>query len=140
MKLKKIIASILVVYTVISCNVLNNNENNSVIIENQKLTYTEIAKQKYGSETQFLKNSTNNFILCFKREKKTAANPNPILRFFIFSEKEQKIIYEANEIGGEVKWLNDKQVEITFVPGIVKSNEKPPFHYIYDVEQKKRID
>jgi len=75
-------------------------------------------------------------------EKSTPQKINPPLKFFIYSLNDEKIIFEENLPNGKIEWINDHQVRVSIIPGIVsgkEEKEKSQFGYIYDTSLQRKI-
>ena len=104
-------------------------------------TYRTIAEKRYVGEVNYIFNESNTFVICQKRYKTNQADISP-LDFFVFDLKNEKIAFEESEVKGEVCWLNDHQIKVSLVPGIVTGDEQADrklFGYIYDLNLRKKI-
>ncbi|MEO8399217.1 MAG: hypothetical protein ABI550_05295 [Ignavibacteriaceae bacterium] len=103
--------------------------------------YQLVAREKFQKNYEVLFNEDERYVLCIKRKKSSSLLPSPPLSFFIYDRVNEKIIYQDELPGGNVKWLNNYQVEIKTIPGTITGDEQPSdFVDIYDVNQKKKIE
>ena len=106
-------------------------------------SYKKIAGQKYKNNVDYRFNASKTHVLCIKKSKPTQENPFPSLAFFLYDLKREKILLEESSTRGHVKWLNDHQIQISLIPGIVTGDEqknKRLTGYIYDLKLKRKID
>jgi hypothetical protein len=105
-------------------------------------SYRKIAESKLGDNYRISFNSDSTYLIAYHSEKSTPQNVNPPLKFFIYSLNDNKIVFEENLPNGKIEWINDRQVKVSIIPGIVsevKGKNKRAFGYIYDIKLKKKI-
>jgi len=64
------------------------------------------------------------------------------VQFFVYDLKNEKVLFEDSLANGSVKWLNDYQIQVSTVPGIVTEDEevdKKLMGYIYDVKLQRKL-
>ena len=101
-----------------------------------------VEVEKYNDNFSLQYNSDNTFVLCLKRNKKTEPSPFPSINYFVYDIKGEILLFEEAIDRGDVKWINDFQIKISTIPGIVKGDEKNEgkgAEYIYDLKLKKKI-
>ncbi len=104
-------------------------------------TYKALANEKYNSDVSYRYNSDRTAVLCVKQARPTSKQVFPNLKFFIYDLNSQKIIFEESLPNGKVVWLNDQQIRVTTVPGIVPGDEEAADStpgYIYDIQLRKK--
>ena len=104
--------------------------------------YTELAKDKFGDNFSIQMNSDKTYVLCSNVPKSIKDNRPATVSYFIYDLKNEKIVFEESIPDGNVSWLNEHQIKITIIPGIVKGDEKEEGSdsgYIYDIIQMKKI-
>jgi hypothetical protein len=100
-----------------------------------------VALDKFGAASRVSYNSDKHFALVCAQEARTAQNPNPSLRFFIFDVINEKIIFEDNLNAALARWKTGFQIEVIFTPGMVsKEDAGRPKGYIYDVKTGIKTD
>ncbi len=120
-------------YFTFGCQPSGKNEGQSVSIE-------AIATKKYSSNIYYLENKNKTYTICFSQKEKTDLKPYPPLKFFVFDNNKNKVIYEDNLANGTVKWIGKYKFEVVLIPGIVSiDKEKDVNKYVYDVKIKKKI-
>ncbi len=105
-------------------------------------SYQTLALQKYGEGVKFTPNTTGNLMLCVKAGEQTAQFPYPSAKFFVFELTTNKMLYE-DEVGqGSVWWLNDREIKIRTISGILKDIEQREEGFRVDVftGQKSRLN
>lgn len=103
--------------------------------------YKIAATEKYGEGVEYYFNESKTHVLCLKQAKVklSPAMPQNPLRFFVYDLNAEKIIYEDSLEDGSVRWINDSQLQISLIPGIVSGDEDPEdFTYLYDVKLQQR--
>ncbi len=56
--------------------------------------------------------------------------------------KNEKVIFEDNLTNGKIKWINNRQIQVSTMPEIVsgkEENNKKMYGYIYDVINKRKL-
>lgn len=104
--------------------------------------YTELAKDKFGDNFATQMNSDKTYVLCSNVPKSIRDNGPTAVSYFIYDLKNDKIVFEESIPDGNVSWLNEHQIKVTIIPGIVKGDDKEggsKTGYIYDVIQMKKI-
>ena len=104
-------------------------------------SYRVIAKQKYESNIRYDFNPAKTVVLCIKQAKSSAKHVYPPLAFFIYDLKNSKVLFEDALPNGEVKWVNNTQIAVHTIPGIVRVDAKGGTEsgYIYDIKSAKKI-
>jgi hypothetical protein len=104
--------------------------------------YKKIAAEKYNKNYERVFNSDSTYLIVYFSSKSvTKEIPFP-LRFFVYDNKKDKVIFEDNLTNGNVKWLNDHQVQVSTIPEIISGKEEENrkiFGYIYDVITKRKL-
>ena len=113
------------------------NKEKTVTIEK----YAELAKDKFGDNFSIQMNSDKTFVLCSNVPKSIKDNEPTAVSYFIYDLKNEKIVFEESIPDGNVSWLNEHQIKVTIIPGIVKRDDEGGSNteYIYDVIQMKKI-
>jgi hypothetical protein len=109
-------------------------------LESQPTQYQAVALQKYGQGVDFLINDTKTAVLCLKKSKSTAKNPQQQVSFFVFDLSIDSMIFEDEIVNGSVSWKDSLTVLVSTVPGIVKSEEPVAGQksgYIFDLLSRK---
>ncbi|PKL84397.1 MAG: hypothetical protein CVV24_00225 [Ignavibacteriae bacterium HGW-Ignavibacteriae-3] len=120
---------------VIGCSVPQKSFKDAEII------LRDLSAGKFGSSVQIFYNADSTFALNIKQEKSSSRNPNPPLNFFVYNFKIAKIIFEDSLSAGSASWLNNNQIEVRLIPGIVSADEgENLFGYIYNVNSGKKSD
>ncbi len=104
-------------------------------------SYRILAKQRYESNIHYDFNPAKTVVLCIKQAKSSAKHVYPPLAFFVYDLKNSKILFEDALRNGEVKWVNNNQIAVHTIPGIVQVDEKggAGSGYIYDIKSAKKI-
>jgi hypothetical protein len=101
---------------------------------------SKIIKEKFPQQNSIQYNTNKTYALCLNNTKSQSNKP---LKFFVYSIKTDKIILEDSLPKGKVKWLNENQIEVTSVPGIVRGREGKENQengYIFDLKLQKKIN
>ncbi|MCK5741180.1 MAG: hypothetical protein KAH48_03095 [Chlorobi bacterium] len=103
-------------------------------------TYISLAESKLGGHTEYVFNSSKNYVLCVSQAKATVTGPIPPLNFLVYDVENSKLLYERHIAAGTVAWKSNTLLEISETPGIIgnESNDED-HHYIYDLELEQRI-
>ncbi|MBN2757096.1 MAG: hypothetical protein JXR51_07965 [Bacteroidales bacterium] len=137
MNYKIIFLSILIVISILSCNAYNHSNNKTSAIKDSIIEYKQIAFQKYGRDTLFLKSPANTYVLCKKNITVNNTNPNELSMFFVFDLSKNQIIYEDKISGAKISWKSDYELLIRKQKGIITSNiDKGQIEYLYNLKTK----
>jgi hypothetical protein len=104
--------------------------------------YKELAKDKFGDNFSIQMNSDKTYVLCSNVPKSVKDNRPTAVSYFVYDLKNKKIVFEESIPDGNVSWLNEHQIIVTIIPGIVKGDDKEGGSkpgYIYDVIQMRKI-
>ena len=136
--LMRIGVSLLFLFLIAACC---NTKNVSEKFNTQHPTYKEIAKSKYENyKVKF--NTDSTYAVVYSFSKKVTNQLNPALRFFIYNNKDEKVIFEDNLTNGNVEWINNHQLKVTTEPEIISGideKNKEMFGYIYDTTTKRKL-
>ncbi len=105
-------------------------------------SYQDIAEAKYNENIEYIFNADTSYVLCIKQFKPTNQTPFLKLNFFVYLLKSMQIVFEESLGRGHVKWLNNHQLQVFLIPGIIKGDEKQSqkfYGYIYDLVHHKKI-
>jgi hypothetical protein len=106
------------------------------------VNYKKIAVSKFGNNHKVTFNSDSTFLIVSSYQNKTTDDISSPLRFFVFNLSENEITFEENLPNGNIKWINNHQIEVTTEPGIVSGDEgknKQLTGYTYDIILNKKI-
>lgn len=107
----------------------------------KEINLKKLSIEKFGTMFHLIYNGEKSYSLAVKQERAAALNPNPLLQFFVFDMREEKIVFEDNLAGGKINWKTNDQVEVIVTPEIVSTDENNKIHgYIYDVRLKTKKD
>ena len=86
--------------------------------------YSETASAKFGKQYTSIHNANKNYVICQKLLK-SSSKPIilPPLEFFIYDMDKDTIIFTDNLPNGNVKWLDQNEIEVRFRSGTIKRGE-----------------
>jgi hypothetical protein len=102
--------------------------------------YHAMAAQMYGQAAEFLFNDEKRAVLCLKKPKPTAQNPQQQVSFFVFDLSADSLVFEDEIVDGSVSWKDNFTVLVIALPGNVKSDEASPGQrsgYIFDLRTRR---
>ncbi len=105
-------------------------------------TYKKLAIDKYKDSVTYRVNSTDTHVLCYQQSKPILQSSFPRLQFFVYDLKNEKVLFEDSLANARIKWLNDDQIQISTIPGIVTGDEeadKKLTGYIYDIKLQRKL-
>lgn len=109
--------------------------------ERQESVLKKLSLEKFGISSRLIYNSDKSCSIVVKQEKSTAKNPNPLLQFFVYDLRKDKIIFEESFTGGRIKWKNNRLIEVTFTPEMISTEDSNKLYgYIYDVDLGTKTD
>ena len=111
-------------------------------VKHNPMNYKNFAESELGGKCKIIFNPDSTYFAAYASAKNSDLQTNSPLKFFIYDTREDKILFEDNLPNGDIKWLNDSQLKISTIPGIVsekdEQNRIEP-GYIYDVKMKRKI-
>lgn len=102
--------------------------------------YVKLAKERFNDNYSIQMNSDKSYVLCFT--KSLDGKEQAPLKYFLYDLNNEKIIFEDAVGPGSVQWINDYQIQVSVIPGIIKGEENFEGNisgYIYDTKKKKKI-
>ena len=99
--------------------------------------YEILAKEKFKKNYLVDLNSSQSFAICSNNTKS-----NSFSSFFIYDILADKMLFEDSNNFSSVKWINEHQIKVSVIPGIVKGKENEEENnigYMYDVKKKQKI-
>ena len=137
-KLSVSILQLTIGFTLACCALAKKDSNSGESAEN----YEKLAVDKYKDNITYQINLTHLYVLCHKQPRSTSRNPFPPVQFFVYDLKNERVLFEDSLANGSVKWLNDYQIQVSTIPGIVTGDEeadKKLMGYIYDVKLQRKL-
>ncbi|MCX6169619.1 MAG: hypothetical protein NTX65_09770 [Ignavibacteriales bacterium] len=113
---------------------LFNCAGSGAALDKQDSLLKKLSMEKFGSESQIIYNSDKSYSLVVKQEKSTVKNPNPVLQFFVYGLRKDKIVFEESVPAGRIKWITRNQIEVVVTPGTISTEDKKLYGYIYNVD------
>ncbi|MFC1481418.1 hypothetical protein ACFL6E_04125 [Candidatus Neomarinimicrobiota bacterium] len=139
LKLSFLILQLTVVHALASCASADEDSSSATSVGK----YTKLAIAKYHDNISYQVNSAHSYVLCYKQSRPTNQNPFPPLQFFVYDLENDKVQFEDSLVNGSVYWLNDYQLQVSKIPGIVTHDEEANrqlMGYIYDVLHQRKLD
>lgn len=132
--------SILITFFMGACCGSKNTTSNLNESQKKNDSFKKIAVEKFDNNYQFKFNSDSTYLICYSQNKKSQ-DVFPPLKYFIYDLNNNDIVFEESLPNGKIKWINDFQVQVYIVPGIVHGDENKNSSsvYIYDVKHKRKI-
>lgn len=137
-KLSVSILQLTIGFTLACCALAKKEANSGGSAEN----YKKLAVDKYKDNITYQINLTHLYVLCHKQSRPTSRNPYPPVQFFVYGLKNEKVLFEDSLANGSVKWLNDYQIQVSTIPGIITGDEeanKKLRGYIYDIKLQRKL-
>ena len=77
-------------------------------------------------------NTDSTYCFCLSISKESRGDNS----FLIYDIKNKEIIFQDGKPACKVKWINNKEILVTWEPEIIKGNENNSFSYVYNVKKK----
>jgi len=138
LKLSVLILQLTIVFALASCAPAKTDSKSVASVDN----YRKLAVDKYKDNITYRVNLTHSYVLCHKQSRPTSLNPFPPVQFFVYDLKQERVLFEDSLANGSLKWLNDFQIQVSTIPGIVTGDEeadKNLLGYIYDVKLQRKL-
>ena len=81
-----------------------------------------LAKDRFSADYEVVKNESESFILCYKKDEKKH-QPHSTLNYFVYDVNKNKIVFEEKLIDSDIKWLDDHNIEIRIIPEVVSGDD-----------------
>ena len=122
-------------------NACSSKEASGELLQN-KPTYKKIAEEKFNKDYMVIFNNDSTYLIVYFFPKNVTKRLNPPLIFFVYDTNNKKVIFQDNLTNGEVKWKNNRQIEVSTIPEIVTGDDeknKELFGYVYDVNTQRKL-
>ncbi len=137
--IKKISILFFPIFLIAAC--CSTNKTSKVITDNTA-AYKKIAGQKFSKGFNTVFNSDSSYLFVCASPKKSDKILPPPLKFFVYDNKNEKIIFEDNLTNGKIRWINNHQLQVSTTPEIISGKEeenRKMYGYIYDVINRKKL-
>ena len=129
--MKKIAIYSFLVILVSSCGTSKVNNSTQEMATN----YKDIASEKLGEDISYTMNKANSYALCKSEIIGTPKQPRNNLSYVVINLKDNSIVLEDKIDGGTVNWLNNSEIEVYIIPGIMRNDQtKDDYTTIYNIE------
>ena len=81
-----------------------------------------LAKEKYGTGFEIVKNEQGTLILCYKIDKKKR-QPHTSVEYFVYDMNTKEIVFEEKLYDADIKWLDAHNIEIRITPEVISSDD-----------------
>ncbi len=118
-----------------------SEETSGEVYQNQP-SYKNIAEEKFNKDYRVTFNNDSTYIIVQQFPQNVTKGIQEPLKFFIYDNKNQKIIFQDNLTNGQIEWMNRNQIKVSTLPEIVSGKDednKRMFGYIYDVISKTKL-
>ena len=137
-RLSVLILQLAIIFTLVSCTSARKDFGSVELVDR----FRELAVAKYVDNITYRVNLTHSYVLCYKQSRPTSSNPFPPVQFFVYDLWNERVLFEDSLAKGSIKWLNDYQIQVSTIPGIVTGDEeadKKLLGYIYDVKLQRKL-
>lgn len=111
-----------------SCHTTKKQANNNITS-----TY-EVLTQQYSISGEY-----NDIIVLTRNTSTNALTPNEFLEIVIFDKRNNNELLREQLKNGDLKWISDKEFEISYTPGNPEKNKSYFFHYNMDRKKHKYL-
>lgn len=119
-----------------------SSKETSVELQSKQPSYKKIAEERYNQDYRVSFNKDSTYLIVYYLPQNVNKKlPSP-LKFFVYDTVNKKMVFQDNLTNGKVEWINDHQIKVSMIPGIVTSDEeknKRLYGYTYDVKLKRKI-
>ena len=95
-----------------------------------------LASKKLGNDFIRSANESSTYLLFYKNEEKRN-QPHTSLSYFVYSFEKQEIVFEEKVLDAEVKWFDDKHIEIQIKPEVISSDDETTKYFINVLTKEK---
>ena len=116
------------------------NCKNSKEVADKTVDYKALATEKLGEKVAFIPNEDNSMVLCSSQQSSPKLGPSGV-KFFVFDNNSNTIVYEENIGRGTVAWYSNTQLEMYYTPGTMRQDQtRDDFISVYDLIKKEKIE
>ena len=88
-----------------------------------KPNYVRAAEAEYKGAIRYAHNVTKTCVL-ITSEQSNKQQPINFVRFMLYDQAQNKVVYRSKQIRGTVRWANKRFIEVRPEPGIVKDERR----------------
>jgi len=96
-------------------------------------SYQELAKEKYGDNTEFQLNDSETYVICSTVKEETRFT---YIQFFVVELSSGDIIYLPNRLFRNVRWDSESEIVAQYIPGTPEQTPASNHYIYYDVKSK----
>ncbi len=139
MYVKILISIIFIITMTASCSSTENLKTaSSGDLKNLNEKLEDIAQTYFNKKGRFYFNNDRNFVIITDKEQKKN-NPLPTLKFLIYNNRNDEVIFKDTIFNGNVFWKDNHTVEVIIYPEIVmKQPGEYSIGYLLNVETGKK--
>ena len=100
--------------------------------------YIREARQRFDEKFICEHNATEEYVMCSYRPEPTALSTMPQIAFFVWDVAAKEILFEQSNVHGSSGWVDDFEIEMTLIPGIVTEEERGAPIFRIDVRTGNR--
>lgn len=97
-----------------------------------------LATKKLGNDFIRSANESSTHLLFYKNEEKRN-QPHTALSYFVYCLEKEEIVFEEKVLDAEVKWFDDKHLEIQTKPEVISSDDETTKYFI-NVFTKEKLN
>jgi hypothetical protein len=95
-----------------------------------------LATKKLGNDFVRSTNESSTYLLFYKNEEKRN-QPHTSLSYFVYSLEKKEIAFEEKVLDAEVKWFDDKHIEIQIKPEVISGDDETTNYFINVLTKEK---
>lgn len=129
---KKIIYFLTIIFFSIFLSFCSNQSNN----EGQNY-FDEACKMKFGTDYKISYNSDSSLVLCISPKSFTNNLYTKNLKYFVFDNRKDSIIFEESVLNAAVSWKKKNVIYINIFPEVQEESNSSMSYYIDLITNKK---
>ena len=99
----------------------------------------DVALSRFGDKYASIENESGSHTIVFKKYKKME-DLFATVKFFVFEENSQSVIFQDELNAGSVSWYSDFEIIGTSRSSKTDQNQESTTIYYYDVIKRKKVD
>ena len=131
---------VLIAVTLTHCKLNNVAQTSAEEEAKEENSVEKFAEARFGKGFNLLWNNTESLVIITKGMEKKMQNPFPTLQLVIYDPLKNEMLWEDVVAKGKVSWLNDEEIEISSVPGMMTRDRREPMKtgYIYNCTKREK--
>ncbi len=133
------ITFLFLVYTLLlSCSPKVSDQVRNIDKKSMEEKINALAVQQFGGGYKIAYNNSKTFALVTKSFKTRKNEAFATLSLLIYDGTEEEVIFQETIPKASAKWINDDEIEVSVVSGMLADDKQAAAGFIFNVQEKKK--